>query len=78
MGLTAALAFSQARRAGKAETLARARLLNYQGQAASEDQPLLGLRLALEGLTLFTPEDSYLPGLRSPGLSQRSNRRAGS
>ena len=58
MGVTAALAFSQARRAGKAETLARARLLNYQGQAASEDQPLLGLRLALEGLTLFTPEDS--------------------
>ena len=48
----------QANRAGKAEAVARARLLTIQGRTVSEDQPLLGLRLALEGLALAPPEDS--------------------
>ncbi|MEW8693296.1 MAG: toll/interleukin-1 receptor domain-containing protein [Candidatus Thiodiazotropha endolucinida] len=53
----AVLAFHQRQTAVRERSIAEARLLDKQGQEVFEDQPLLGLRLVLEGLAL-TPKDA--------------------
>jgi WD40 repeat protein len=54
---------AEATRAGVAERLARAWTLVAQGRAEFESQPLLGLRLALEGLALAPPGDADVNAL---------------
>lgn len=57
MTVLAGIAQVQTWRAEREERLARARLLVAQGQAEYEEKPLLGLRLALEGLAMLPPGD---------------------
>ncbi len=60
MTILAAWAWRQSQIAQREERLARARLLVAQGQAEFEEKPLLGLRLAIEGLALLTPKDEKI------------------
>jgi WD40 repeat protein len=54
---------AQAARADAAERLARAWTLVAQGRTEFESRPLLGLRLALEGLALVPPGDADVQAL---------------
>ena len=53
----AVVAFHQRQTAVRERNIAEARLLDKQGQEVFEDQPLLGLRLVMEGLAL-APKDA--------------------
>jgi hypothetical protein len=57
-GTMAVLAWLAAVRSYRAENLAQSRFLMAKAQLEFEEKPLLGLRLALEGLALVPPDDA--------------------